>query len=512
MEAIALNLKDLPRTCIRICDPWSSRLRDDAAGALTGISARAWFLMRFTGRILLSRVYAIARHAGKERGASPERVFIHSWADERAFQVPGTYTDTYFGTLGKDLKEKGYRCAYAVSVLPTIFYPRAVSRLMGYGEEIYLFEEFVGIRDLLAAFTVARRGGEGLPERASMTGIDISPVIRAEILAARRNTRAEQSYLAYRAARAITRAFPVGSFIYTFENHMWEKMFCAGFRLASPRTLLVGYAHSIVNPMYLSYSLSSRELATAPLPDRIAVNGPHARENLVASGFPPDRVVVTGAFRYPSIGKESPLREKKAGRTVLVPLTAGIDESLELALKSVLALGGVPGIRVILKPHPSISVDVLLSNLPGLPPSVEVSSDPVDRLLDRADLVLYTSTTVAVEALGRGIPLVHVKSDSRHRPGHPGRVPDGPVCGGPGGDQGPRLLGPREGGPPPRRGGKSSPRDLHPVGGRVGRSPPPQAGVTGGFTLINYGSDKIPSDHPSSEAVRSHGGRRGSPG
>ncbi len=115
-------------------------------------------------------------------------------------------------------------------------------------------------------------------------------------------------------------------------------------------------------------------------------------------------------LRYPISGGKTP-REKRSSRIVLVPLTAGIDEALELALKSILALSGVPGIRLILKPHPSILSDVLLSNLPELPLSVEVSSVPVNRLLDRADLVLYNATTVAVEALGRGIPLIHVKSD-----------------------------------------------------------------------------------------------------
>jgi surface carbohydrate biosynthesis protein (TIGR04326 family) len=244
-----------------------------------------------------------------------------------------------------------------------------------------------------------------------MTGIDLSPVLRAELRADQRTTRAELSFLAYRAALRIPLIFPVSTFIYTFENHMWEKMFCAGFRKASPRTMLVGYAHSIVSPMYLSYSLSRLERETAPLPDRIAVNGPRARENLVASGFPAERVVVTGSFRYPHFGRGRPPLEDRQERSVLVPLTAGIDESLELALKAVLALGGMPGIRTVLKPHPSISRETLLSYLPDLPPAVETSSDPVDRLLDRTDLVLFTSTTVAVEALGRGIPLVHVKSD-----------------------------------------------------------------------------------------------------
>jgi hypothetical protein len=409
MDAIALNLRDIPRTRIQIHHPWRIRAMDAAKAQFEKISSRIWFLLRFAGRILLSRIFAILRR--RRPGNASPRILIHSWADTRAFSDPISYTDAYFGTLGKKLSERGYPCAYGVSVLPTIPYHRALSALLKYPEEIYLFEEFIGFRDLFSALAIRRGADEELFTGITMGELDLSPVLRAELRADRLTARAEQSFLAYRSALRIPRAFSVRTFIYTFENHMWEKMFCAGFRLASPGTSLVGYAHSVVSPMYLSYSLSRFEKETMPLPDLVAVNGPHARENLVASGFPAEGIVVTGSFRYPHFGRGRPPLEDRQERSVLVPLAAGIDESLELALKSVLALGGMQGIRVILKPHPSISRDTLLASLPDLPASVDISSDPVDRLLDGTDLVLYTSTTVAVEALGRGIPLVHVKSD-----------------------------------------------------------------------------------------------------
>jgi hypothetical protein len=53
----------------------------------------------------------------------------------------------------------------------------------------------------------------------------------------------------------------------------------------------------------------------------------------------------------------------------------------------------------------------LLSGLLDLPPTVEVRGDPVNRLLDEIDLALFSSTTVTVEAVARGIPVLHVKSD-----------------------------------------------------------------------------------------------------
>ena len=412
LDALVLNLRDIPRTRIHLLYPGWRRATDAIRGQVSKIGARSWFLLRFSGRILLARIFAVMRrHSRQGPGGPSSRVLIHSWADARAFQDPGSYTDAYFGKLGKILSGKGNAVGYVVSVLPTISYQRAVSGLSRYPEDIYLFEEFIGVPDLLSALTLHREPCEGSFPEAVMAGIDLSSVIEAELRSDRRTTRAEQSFLAYRAALRIPRVLPVSTFIYTFENHIWEKMFCAGFRRASPRTFLTGYAHSIVSPMYLSYSLSRAERETAPLPDRIAVNGSHARENLIASGFPEELVVVTGAFRYSDIERSNPPKGNGPGRTVLVPLTAGIDESLELAMKAVLALGEIPGIRLVLKPHPSISRETLLSLLPRLPPAVEINSDPVERLLDQADLVLFTSTTVAVEALGRGIPLIHVRSD-----------------------------------------------------------------------------------------------------
>jgi len=411
MEALSLALGDIPGIEVQNHYPARLRAHDALRAGMEKAGAWAWFLIRFSTRILLSRLFGLLRRSRRAGQGTRERVLIHSWADARAFRERETYTDTYFGTLGRDLGRRGHPCGYLVTVLPTLWYPRALFGLRRYPEDLFLFEEFTRVRDLLPALRAPGGAGADLPPRMALAGMDLSPVIRAELAADGRGTRAAQSFLAYLAARRIPRAFPVQAFIYTFENHVWEKMFCLGLREATPGTRLVGYAHSIVSPMYLSYSLSRAELGKVPLPDRIAVNGPRARENLVASGFPGEMVVVTGSFRYPDFRQVKTRPGKKPGRHVLVPLAAGMDESLELALKSVQALGTVPGVSITLKPHPSISRETLLSSLPGLPASVEVRTDPVDRLLDKADLVLFSSTTVAVEALGRGIPLLHVKSE-----------------------------------------------------------------------------------------------------
>jgi hypothetical protein len=163
--------------------------------------------------------------------------------------------------------------------------------------------------------------------------------------------------------------------------------------------------------MNLSYSLSRTERGIAPLPHLIAVNGPRARKVLSGSGFDPESIFIAGTFRYPASWprRAAPSREDVA--TILVALAAGIDESLELALKSVEALGGSAGTRLILKCHPSVAPASLVPHLSPLPPDVSVSSAPIGDLLGKTDLVLYSSSTVAVEAAARGIPVVHVRSD-----------------------------------------------------------------------------------------------------
>lgn len=94
-------------------------------------------------------------------------------------------------------------------------------------------------------------------------------------------------------------------------------------------------------------------------------------------------------------------------KVILVTTSIGKDEALELILKAIKAYSN-RNYRVIVKLHPAgPQLDL------HLPDNFTISNTPVSQLLEEASLLLYTSSTTCVEAVGVGIPALQVQSDYR---------------------------------------------------------------------------------------------------
>jgi surface carbohydrate biosynthesis protein (TIGR04326 family) len=253
------------------------------------------------------------------------------------------------------------------------------------------------------------------PSIPPLEGVHLASLVRDEFSRDRRaSARSEESSLFYPAAVRLGRRIRPRVFFYSFENHMWEKMLCAGTRHADPGIRLIGYAHSVVAPMYLFYTLAEVERMRVPLPDIICVNGPRARDVLRKNGFSGSRIEVTGAFRYPDVHTR-PRRTAHGSRPfrILVTPTAGVHETLELARKAAEAFPDPGDFRVTLKLHPTLPLRKISPHLKPYCPPVTLSEIPVSRLLETTDLLLVMESASAVEALAAGIPVIHVRSDFR---------------------------------------------------------------------------------------------------
>jgi hypothetical protein len=76
-----------------------------------------------------------------------------------------------------------------------------------------------------------------------------------------------------------------------------------------------------------------------------------------------------------------------------------------------------PDIDVIIKKHPRYDHDELYAG-DEAPPNLRIESGPLDAVLERADLVVLVNleTTAVLEALVRGIPVIHVNTAIRGEP------------------------------------------------------------------------------------------------
>ncbi|MDD1653175.1 MAG: hypothetical protein LUQ64_01375 [Methanomicrobiales archaeon] len=385
--------------------PLTRKIRTGLAGSVR----TAWFVVRYLGRILLARLYHRLR--AKDAGSRPGTVYLHAWTDQRSFRTPGSYGDIFYGDL-VPLLSPGAPCCYLIDVLPTMGYVPALLRLRQVRHQDHVLQEYyLRPSDILGAIRAARGSYRGMGPVPTLERIPAGPLIAGDVAADAATARQAQSYLCYLAGRRLAASTPMAAFVYTFENQIWEKCALAGIREGRAGIRTVGYAHAIVNANNLSYSYSRREEPCMPLPDVILANGEEPRRVLSAAGFPPDRIRVGGALRYEALTTPAPPARPVQGRTVVLAGSVSIPRTIELVTKAVLAFRGDPDLPVRIKCHPTLPYRYLQSRIPPLPPHFSIADGPPQDLLDSAGLVLFTESTLAVEAAARGIPVIHVKSD-----------------------------------------------------------------------------------------------------
>lgn len=399
---------------IRVVDSRIDRITSTTLRLFSGFVKKGYFAIRFISRIGIAKCFKIVK-GHQNPGNNPNKMAIHSWTDARSFSSDGKYRDTYFGDMSVSIKE--YRPDfYTISyVLPTIYYLKAVVNIARFDERIFLFEEFLSIGDVFRSlFSIIVKIPSNI-DVPSLNNIDLSTIIRQEIHFDRyESSRSETALLHYYAGRRIANRGDLKTLIYTFENHMWEKMLCSGIRQPDNKCQLIGYAHSVISPMYLFYSLAESERTIVPLPDVILVNGQLSKERLTNAGFDKGKIVVCGAYRYGSMKHATDYHDKARDRkSILVITTSGFDETIELIDKVISAFRDTKGVTVIIKPHPTVTAEKIIQNFPKIPPQFSFSLEPVEKLLNTADLVIFTESAVSIEALARHIPVLHIKSDLR---------------------------------------------------------------------------------------------------
>jgi hypothetical protein len=375
---------------------------------------KSFFVFKFACRIILAKIYGMIKGHDIAKDRFPA-IAIHTWTDGRSFGGDKDYKDVYFGSLMQRLTEQEKDYFFISNVLPTIFYPKAVRMITKSREKIYLFEEFLTFADIVRSITHVMFKFPRIEKIPLVDNINISHLIYDEMRVDRvLSSRSENSLLYFFAGQRLAKGKNIRALIFPFENHMWEKMLCMGIHHNESDMILIGYAHSIVSPMYLNYTISSDEQAVCPIPDIIMVNGSRAMNVLRESGFTKTRIVICGAFRFEYLTRKREYGIKKHSEiNILVVPTAGVNETLELLDKIILAYAGREGTKVYIKLHPNLPISKISQYLPAFPDNIQICERPIDALLTISDLVIYTESAVSIEALSNHIPVLHINSDFR---------------------------------------------------------------------------------------------------
>ena len=180
--------------------------------------------------------------------------------------------------------------------------------------------------------------------------------------------------------------------VYPFENRSWEKNLLGAAR-AHGGVRCVGYQHSSITPRHLAFSGAVGLAGLDDLPDRIVTCG-EVTADLIATEIPQARSLV----RVGAALRARRLEVPAAVRGVLAPISSSRSEAWEI-LRRVHEASALTDHPIIVRTHPTIPVDDLYAQL-AWPAHVRLSRGR--SLADdfaQAGVVVYSSSTVALEGL-----------------------------------------------------------------------------------------------------------------
>jgi len=340
-------------------------------------------------------------------------VAITSLIYRQSFKGDGRYWDAYFGELQSYFEREG---------IPVFLFGKFIEKRRDYRNMVQrvakqvnfipvdYYQSYLGLAKCWLIcmyyyfFTPKVRGP------VVMYDCDLQYLIKQAVRGSFRRNTALCNMQEYYNVRAMMGKVQLGRYLYPFENRCFEKMMVLGVRSMDSRVQTCGFQHTVVTHKHTNFFLSREEIKTTPLPDEIITPGHITRNLLIQMGnFPPDKIRVGCALRQnpKPLGKIQPRGSQKI-RNVLVILAESVEEYVRSLLFLDRALEGNDAeIILTLRAHPTIPLEKALQSCPPLHfHYAEQKGVPLDKALQEADVVIYTSSTVGIEAVSRGIPVI----------------------------------------------------------------------------------------------------------
>ena len=199
--------------------------------------------------------------------------------------------------------------------------------------------------------------------------------------------------------------------IYPFENKSLEKCLLLGLN-GSIETM--GYQHSSITPRHFSFLMGKEEIKVTPIPDKIITSGAVTKDWLINNGnFPGKRIIVGCSLRY----KHNYIDKSNSFEAESAKLFLALSSSKEELYNGVRFLRELknlyPRLILRLRTHINFPLDLLPSEMFNwVNKNIEIRQETsLNENFEWADITLYVSSTVAVESLMYGVPVIHLDID-----------------------------------------------------------------------------------------------------
>lgn len=197
------------------------------------------------------------------------------------------------------------------------------------------------------------------------------------------------------------------------ELFLHSRALYTGGRKGNPDTIFLTMQHASYNKEKLFFVMDSQKEYHGlpdgypmPKPDYAFTMGRMGQKILLENGYPSKKVFLTGSDRYDHINGGSGNRKKEKPYPLTILLAATLNVRLEMEMVAAVSIAALenPRLRLLLRSHPFAKLDRQIGFEPYRK-QFEISTGSLAEDFEQTDLVLFTYSTVAEEALIHGIPV-----------------------------------------------------------------------------------------------------------
>ena len=197
------------------------------------------------------------------------------------------------------------------------------------------------------------------------------------------------------------------------ELFLHSRALYTGGRQGNPNTTFLTMQHAGYNKEKLFFVMDAQreyhglpDGYPMPKPDYAFTMGRMGQKILLENGYPSKKVLLTGSGRYDHINGKSDNRKKKISYPLTILLATSLNVRLEMEMVEAVSIAarGIPRLRLLLRSHPFSKIE----NQAAFEPyrtQIDLSTGSLAEDLQQAELILFTYSTVAEEALIQGIPV-----------------------------------------------------------------------------------------------------------
>jgi hypothetical protein len=320
----------------------------------------------------------------------------------------GKYNDPFFGDLHHVLQHKGKAAVYLCGFLDD--FKKTICKL-GEVRDVKILTPYALIswpKALRIIFALFFR--QLSIKQAVFCGCDLSGLLKW-------NAQRYDYYfnfdseVFFEAIRKICRIHTFSRMIILFEGNVIERACLQAFREEN-RGVVVGYSHAVIYPMNLKIHLAPGEVFSRPEPDYLLASGPETKRLMtLIGGRKADEIISACALRH--IPRAYKNNAEFGGDSVLIALDGGPFGS-STVLDWILENGDLfQEYEVVIRAHPSVPMNRLLGQcFQDVPEGFSISKDDLESDMRNAFCVLYRQSSVGLQALLNGLPIVHLNIDA----------------------------------------------------------------------------------------------------